>query len=294
MGNGINIHEDIVYLNKEKQILENLDRKLILFEYLDHYCKGIVVDDKVDSILVFDEFGRNRKIQRKNILDIDVDIYEELKEHMYKYYRQYKYVVSIEDECRFYKRQLEEIKELFSKKYDLYKEYNRELQEIKDETLDVLGRYSYEDIRDKLSSMLNCDIKNYIIDVDERYFLVKITFNRLYTILEEGTFDVKDLKFVDYFDDGGVYIKDSLLLDREARQQAENIYSSVNKTLLEKSKNFKDLNLEIEDRLILGGPIKDLTLEKNYTFRLLKDIVDKEAIDEVISNIADFVNEYIN
>jgi hypothetical protein len=290
----ISINENILYLNKEKQINENIEKKIILLEYIDNICKGIVLEDKKDTVLVFDEFGRNRIINRQDILDIDVEISKDLKEHMYKYYRQYKHTLNMEDECRFYKKQLEEIKAAYSKNYNLLKEYSKELQDIKEETLDVLGLYRYEDINNKLSSMLKNDMKNYIIDINDRHLLEKITFNRLYTVAVEGTFDVKDLKFVGYFDDGGVYIEDSLLWDREAKEQAEAIYSNFNKMLLKKIKDIKDISLEIEDRLILGGPITDLTLEKNFSFKFLTNIRDKESIDKIILDIANFVNEYIN
>jgi hypothetical protein len=290
----IDVNEDILYLNKEKQIRENLEKKIILLEYIDNICTGIVLEDRKDTILIFDEYGRNRIINRQDILDIDIDISKDLKEHMYKYYRQYKHVSHMEDECRFYKKQLEEIKAAYSKNYNLLKEYNKELQDIKEETLDVLGIYRYQEIHKKLSSMLKNDIKNYIIDINDRHLLEKITFNRLYTVAEEGTFDVKDLKFVGYFDDGGVYIEDSLLWSVEAKGQAEAIYSNFNNMLLKKIKDYKNISLEIEDRLILGGPIKDLTLEKNFSFKLLENIRDKKSVDKTILDIANFVNEYIN
>jgi len=294
MNSNQNIHENILYLNKEKQIQENIEKKLILFEYINNISTGIVLEDRIETLLVFDEFGRNRVINRKDVLDIDVQISKELKNHMYKYQRQYKHVVNAESECRFLKKQLEEIKAVYSKNYNILKEYSQELQDIKDETLDVLGIYRYEDIYKKLSSMLKNDLKNYIIDINDRHLLEKITFNRLYTVAKEGTFDVEDLKFVDYFDDGGVYIKDNSLWDREAKEQAESIYSNFNNKLLNKIKEYKDISLEIEDRLILGGLIKNLTLEKNFTFKLLRSMKNKESIDIVIKDIASFVNEYIN
>lgn len=295
MTNSLNLNENILYLNKEKQIKENLEKKIILLEYLDNICRGIVLEDKTDTLLVFDEFGRNRVINRQDILDLDVEITKNLKDHMYRYYRQYKHVANVEDECRFYKKQLEEIKAAYSKNYNLLKEYSKELQDIKDETLDILGIYKYEDIQNKLSSMLKSDIKNYyIIDINDRHLLEKITFNKLYTVAQEGTFDVNDLKFVDYFDDGGVYIQDSSLWSSEAREQAQAIYSSFNNKLYKKIKDFKDITLEIEDRLILGGPITDLTLEKNFTFKLLDNTRDKKCIDQILCDIANFVNEYIN
>lgn len=290
----ISINENILYLNKEKQINENIEKKIILLEYLDNICTGIVLEDKKDTLLVFDEFGRNRIINRQDVLDIDVKISKNLEDHMYKYYRQYKHTSNMENECRFLKKQLEEIKDAYSKNYNLLKEYSNELQDIKEETLDVLGLYRYVDIQNKLSSMLKNDLKNYIIDINDRHLLEKITFNRLYTVAKEGTFDVENLKFVGYFDDGGVYIEDSSLWDREAKEQAEAIYSNFNNKLLKKIKDYKDISLEIEDRLILGGPITDLTLEKNFSFKLLSHIRDKESIDKIILDIANFVNEYIN
>jgi len=88
------INENILYLNKEKQIQENIEKKLILFEYINNISTGIVLEDRIETLLVFDEFGRNRVINRKDVLDIDVQISKELKNHMYKYQRQYKHVVN--------------------------------------------------------------------------------------------------------------------------------------------------------------------------------------------------------
>lgn len=61
----------------------------------------------------------------------------------------------------------------------------------------------------------------------------------------------------------------------------------IDKSILTKN------TLKIEDRIIYGGALKDLTLERNYIFTPKNFNNKKEYIDEIFRDIGNFAKEYL-
>lgn len=271
-----------------------LEGNIISFTELGERYIGIIVEKRDDSsLIVFDIYGSIKTIYREDVISTDVEMNINSVNNLLKYYKYHLEQKNHEDIIINFQRELREIKERYAEKISIEHRIIDNLNDAKLELIDNLDVYAYAKMNEKFEEILNSNEKGYEICTDYKHSLKAVVFNRLYTLKEEGTFDVEKLDFISYFSNGEPYTQQPEFWSNQAKIQAKNLIKKIDKELGLDQNVLYLSKLEIEDRIIFGGVLKDLTLERNYKF-IPKNLTNqKEEIDKVFYEIADFAKEFI-
>lgn len=270
------------------------DGNIISFIELEEICEGIIIEKRDNSLLkVFDRYGNIRIIHSDDIFTNNVEMNINLINSLLNYYKCHLQEKKQEEMLRQYEIELKEINKRYSKKITEGINKLEEMKDIKIEIINNLDLYTYPKIHEKLGEILGYKGKIYEIFTDVKQNLKSVVFNRLYTLAQEGTFDIDELKFIDYLSDGQPYTQHSDYWSEEGRKQANMLIRKFDNKLGIDTSMLYHTKLETEDRIIFGGVLKDLTLERNYRFINKKPTNKKEEIDEILFEIASFADEYI-
>lgn len=278
---------------------------IISFTELGDSFEGIIIEKREDSsLIVFDIYGNIKTIYNEDIINTNVEMNLSLVNNLLKYYNYHleqkkqedrikEHKIELEDKIRKHQIEIQNITEMYSEKIYNHKNNVEQINYAKEELINDLDIYTYTKINERFSEILNHNEKGYEIFTDFKHNLDKVVFNRLYTLAKEGTFDIDKLEFINYFSDGQPYSQQPEHFSDIAKIQAKFFIKEIDKELGIDASVLYHTKLEIEDRIIFGGALKDLTLERNYKF-IPKNISNKkDDIDEVFVEIAKFAREYL-
>ena len=167
------------------------------------------------------------------------------------------------------------------------------IKKSKEDIVENLDIYTYSKLNERFNEILNNKATGYEIVTDFTHSVTSVVFNRLYTLVEKGTFDKYKLDFISYHSDGTPYIQEQEYWSIEARSQANSLIKEIDEYLKIDKNLLCQTDLEIEDRIIYGGAITDLTLSRNYKFIPKNDSNKKDNIDEIFTDIGNFTKEYL-
>ena len=259
-----------------------LEGNIISFTELGDTYEGIVLENRQDtSLLVLDIYGSIKTIYNKDVISTYANININSANNLLKYYKYHLEQNMCEEIIQTYQIELREIKEKYAAKIGENHHIIRKLDEDKLKVIDNLDVYTYSKINERLAEILDSDERGYEIFTDYKHSLNKVVFNRLYTLAEEGTFDEK------------LYRQQQEDWSNKAKVQAYKYIKKIDKELNINSSQLEKTTLLIEDRVIFGGALRDLTLERNYNFIPKKISNNKDDIDEVFHEVADFAKSYI-
>ncbi|MGL5507731.1 MAG: hypothetical protein ACRDB0_07505, partial [Paraclostridium sp.] len=238
-------------------------------------------------------YGNSKTIIEEDIIEKDVELTTDKIKVLVNYFKHYTCAEVIKQQLMMYKKELVRLQKVYKDKYAEYNNVEIKIDTLKEDIIKQLDIYTHQEINEKFNNILNNRDKHFTIYTDDKHRLVEIRFNRLYTVAKKGTFNVKELKFVNFFEDGEVYIEDESLWSEVAKKQVQNIYDESNEGLKEKSNMLNHTELKVADRVILGGPIQDLTIEKEFIFVPKNLSNNKKDIDIILLEVANFSKEYI-
>ncbi|MGL6104873.1 hypothetical protein [Romboutsia sp.] len=267
---------------------------LISFTELGDSYEGIVIEKREDSsLIIFDIYGNIKTVYREDVITTDIEMNINSVNNLLEYYKHHLDQKKYEEIVRQYQVELQELRKMYSEKIRKNTSIIEKIKDSKNELIEKLDIYTYTNINKRFDEILNSKIKVCEVFTDFTNSLTEILFNRLYVLAEEGTFDVEKLKFINYFNDGQPYTQQPKEWNDEAKNQANSLISKIDKELGIDTCNLYNTTLEIEDRIIFGGALKDLTLERNYKFIPNKISNKKEEIDKVLIEVSDFAKKYI-
>ncbi|MGL5713728.1 MAG: hypothetical protein ACRCX2_11965 [Paraclostridium sp.] len=267
--------------------------QIISFKAFDDIYEGIILEIRDEKVYMFDVYGNSKTITKEDVINSDVELNPNKIKVLVNYFKHYTCSEVIKHQLMMYKKELMRLQQVYKEKYAEYNGVEVKIDSLKKELIKSLDIYTHQNINEKFNNILNNRGKHFTILTDDKHRLVEIRFNRLYTVAKEGTFNVNELKFVNFFEDGNVYIEDESLWSDVAKNQVENIYDESNEGLREKSNMLNHVELKVSDRIILGGPIKDLTIEKEFIFVPNTLSNNKKDIDITLLEVANFSKEYI-
>jgi hypothetical protein len=271
-----------------------LEGNIISFTELGENYEGIIIEKRNDSsLIVFDIYGNIKPIYRDDVINTNVEMNLNSINNLLKYYKHNLEQKKQEEMIKQYQIELQEINKRYSEKIRKNKNKIEEIKSTKVELINNLDVYTYTKINERFEEILNHKEKGYEIFTDFKHSLKEVVFNRLYTLAEEGTFDIDKLEFINYFSDGQPYTQHPEYWSSKAKNQTKMFIRKIDKELGIDASILYHTKLEIEDRIIFGGALKDLTLERNYKFIPKKLSNKKEEIDEVIFEITNFAKEYL-
>lgn len=261
--------------------------QIISFRAFDDIYEGIILEIRDKKIYTFDLYGNSKTITKEDIIDIDINI-DELNINILKnYYKEYNCKEIAKHQLMSYKQELIRLQQVYKEKYAEYNDIELKIDNLKLDLIKSLDVYTHQEINEKFNNILKD--KYFTIYTDDKYRLVEIRFNELVTIAKKGSFNIENLKFVNFFEDGSVYIEDESLWNEEAKLQVNHIYNESNKGLEEKATSLKHTQIKVLDRIILGGAIEDLTVEKELIFVPKTLSSDKKYIDTILHEVANFI-----
>ncbi len=271
-----------------------LEGNIISFTELGEHYSGIILEKRDDSsLIVFDIYGNIKTIYTEDVISTDTEIALNLINNLLNYYKHHLNQKIEEEKIKQYRLELQEMNNRYNEKIKKCKLKIEAINKSKEEVLENLDVYTYTKINERFEEILNHNGKGYEILTDFTHSLKSVVFNRLYTLAEEGTFDIDKLEFINYFSDGTAYTQQPEYWSDEARCQAKALIKEIDKSLAIDKGVLYNTELDIEDSIIYGGALKDLTLVRNYRFIPKKYSNKKADIDEVFVEIADFAKEYL-
>lgn len=267
--------------------------QIISFKAFDDIYEGIILEIRDEKIYMFDVYGNSKTITKKDVIETDVELKIDEIKVLVTYFKHYTCSEVIKHQLMMYKKEIMRLQKVYKDKYVEYNEVEMKIDTLKEGIINKLDIYTHQEVNDKFNNILNNRDKHFTIYTDDKHRLVEIRFNRLYIVAKENTFDVNELKFVNFFENGEIYIEDESLWSEIAKKQVQNIYDESNKGLKEKANMLNHTELKVSDRIILGGPIKDLTIEKEFRFVPKNLSNNKKDIDITLLEVANFSKEYI-
>lgn len=267
--------------------------EIISFKAFDDVYEGIILEIRDEKIYMFDVYGNSKTITKEDIIDTDVEISMDKIKVLVNYFKHYTCGEVIKHQLIMYKKEILRLQQIYKDKYSEYNNVEVKIDNLKDDLMKKLDIYTHQQINEKFNNILNNRDKHFTIYTDDKHRLVEIRFNRLYTVAKKGTFNIKELKFINFFENGEVYIEDESLWSEVAKKQVQNIYNESNEGLKEKYNMLNHTELKVSDRIILGGPIQDLTIEKEFIFVPKNLSSNKKDIDIILLEVANFSKEYI-
>lgn len=271
-----------------------LEGNIIAFTELGDEYKGIILEKRKDSsLIVFDIYGNIKSIYKEDVISTDVQISMDSINTLLNYYNHHLDEKRQEEAIIQYEIELKEINEKYRNKINNVRWKIGLINKSKENIIDNLDVYTYQKLNERFNEILDNKATGYEIVTDFTHSVTSVVFNRLYTLADEGTFDINDLDFIKYYDDGSAYTQELQYWSEKAKHQAKSFIKEIDENLnIDKSILTKN-DLEIEDRIIYGGALKDLTLERNYRFIPKNSSNKKEDIDEIFTDISGFAKEYL-
>lgn len=271
-----------------------LEGNIIAFTELGDEYKGIILEKRKDSsLIVFDIYGNIKSIYKEDVISTDVQISMDSINTLLNYYNHHLDEKRQEEAIIQYEIELKEINEKYRNKINNVRWKIGLINKSKENIIDNLDVYTYQKLNERFNEILDNKATGYEIVTDFTHSVTSVVFNRLYTLADEGTFDINDLDFIKYYDDGSAYTQELQYWSEKAKHQAKSFIKEIDENLNIDKNILTKNDLEIEDRIIYGGALKDLTLERNYRFIPKNSSNKKEDIDEIFTDISGFAKEYL-
>lgn len=267
---------------------------IISFTELGDEYQGIILERRKDSsLIVFDIYGNIKTIYKEDVISTDIQVNIDSINNLLNYYNHHLDEKRQEETIIQYQMELNKINEKYREKINNVRWKIENIKKSKEDIIENLDIYTYSKLNERFNEILNNKATGYEIVTDFTHSVTSVVFNRLYTLAEEGTFDKDKLDFISYHSDGTPYIQEQEYWSIEARSQANSLIKEIDEYLKIDKKLLCKTDLEIEDRIIYGGAIKDLTLSRNYKFIPKNDSNKKDNIDEIFTDIGNFAKEYL-